>query len=380
MFKKALAVLTVFALAAAMVSGCSGGRTSSIKIGMVNPLSGDAATYGTMQKQGMELAFEEINKAGGVKGAKFEMVYFDDAGDPKQSASGAQKFADQKDVVAIVGSSLSSCTLAMVPIIDKAKLPELVVSSSSPKLSGISPYFFRMAVQDAQVGILMAEALYNAVGAKKIAVLYPNNDYGKGLSEAVQKRFKELGGEVLGMTTYLTTDKDFSAILTQVKSLNPDAIAFCGTYTDGALIAKQSREMGITVPFVAGTGPNSPKFIEIAGPAAEGWVLLGVFVPTNPDPKVQEFVKKFKDKYGILPDHFAALAYDAAYVLYEAAKKAADKGGITRENMRNALAETNYKGLTGTVTFNKDGDWVRPYLYITVKNGQFVLWEKQPKQ
>ena len=351
----------------------AGAAQSKLTVAMVNPLTGDAATYGVSHKNGLELAFSEINRAGGVKGQEIELVTHDDAGDPKQAAAGAQKFADQRRVLAITGSCLSSNTLAMVPITDKAKLPHTAVSSSTPKLSGMSRYFFRMAVQDAQVGILMADLLAQKLKAKKVAILYPNNDYGKGLGAAIEGQLKHHGVAVVSNQAYLATDKDFSALLTGIKGSDADALAVAGTYTDGGLITKQIRAMGFTKPIVGGTGFYSPKLVEIADKAAEGVYFLGPFVASNPDPAVQQFVKKYKEKYGIDPDMFAALAYDQGFVLKAAMDKAAEKGAITRENIRDAMAASSYKGITGTVTFDDKGDWVRPYLYITVKDGKFEV-------
>ena len=367
----------VLFLAVLAVSGNAEAQAGKDKltIAMVNPLSGDAGTYGLSHKNGLELAFAEINQAGGVKGQEIELITYDDSGEPKQAAMGAQKFADQKKVLAVVGSCLSSNTLAMVPITLRAKLPHSVVSSSTPKLSGSSPYFFRMAVEDSQVGIMMADLLSEKIKAKKVAVLYPNNDYGRGLLAAAEGQFKKHGVQMAYAESYLTTDKDFTALLTSIKALDVDGLALCGTYTDGALIAKQAKSIGFNKPLVGATGLYSPKFIEIAGDASEGVFLVGCFVPTNPDPSVQEFIKKYKTKYGIEPDSFAALAYDQGYVLKAAMEKAAEKGAIKRENIRDALAASNYKGLTGTVTFNDKGDWGRPYLFLTVKGGQFVLAE-----
>jgi branched-chain amino acid transport system substrate-binding protein len=368
-------VLAAFLLLATTLSGVAEAqaRKGKLTVAMVNPLTGDAATYGVSHKNGLEMAFAEINKAGGVKGQEIELVTYDDAGDPKQAAAGAQKFADQKNVLAVTGSCLSSNTLAMIPITDRARLPHTVVSSSTPKLSGRSKYFFRMAVQDAQVGILMADLLRQKLKVKKVAVLYPNNDYGKGLTAAIAGRLKEFGISVVFNEAYLATDKDYSALLTRINAANVDALALAGTYTDSALITKQARAIGFTKPIVGGTGLYSPQFVEIAGKAAEGAYFLGAFVPTNPDPAVQQFVKKYKEKYGVDPDTFAALAYDQGYVLKAAMDKAAEKGAITRESVHNAMAATSYKGITGTVTFDNQGDWVRPYLYITVKDGRFIL-------
>jgi branched-chain amino acid transport system substrate-binding protein len=369
-----VAVLFLVVLA---VSGSAEAQAKKDKltVAMVNPLTGDAATYGLSHKNGLELAFAEINQAGGVKGQEIELITYDDAGDPKQAAMGAQKFADQKKVLTIVGSCLSSNTLAMVPITLRAKLPHSVVSSSTPKLSGQSQYFFRMAVEDSQVGIMMADLLFEKIKAKKVAVLYPNNDYGRGLSAAAEGQLKKHGVQIAYSESYLTTDKDFTALLTSIKALDVDGLALCGTYTDGALVVKEAKSIGFNKPIVGATGLYSPKLIEIAGDAAEGVYLVGCFVPTNPDPGVQVFIRKYKAKYGMEPDSFAALAYDQGYVLKLAMEKASEKGTITRENIREALAASNYKGLTGTVTFNDKGDWVRPYLYLTVKSGQFVLAE-----
>jgi branched-chain amino acid transport system substrate-binding protein len=355
-------------------AGCGGGKEKTIKIGMVNPLSGNAATYGVSTKNGMELAMEEINKAGGVEGRKFELVFEDDAGDPKQAAAATQKLVDRPDILLIQGSALSSSTLAMAPIIERARIPHMVVSSSTPKLRGINPYFLRMAVQDDQVGTQIGEVITKKLALKRVAIMYPNNDYGKGLSAATSLSVKANGGEVVAMLPYLPTDPDFSALITQVKAQNPDALALCGTYTDSGLITKQAREAGLNVPIVGGTGLFSPKYIEIAGRAAEGVILMAVFFPGNPDPRVQEFVKKYQAKYGMLPDQFAALAYDQMYVIAQAVKKVGKN--LTRESLLKALKETRYSGVTGEVTFDEKGDWVRPYLTLTVKDGKFELWSR----
>ena len=369
-----------------VAAGCGGGDKKApaadgkaadakgkITLAMVNPLTGDAATYGVSHKNGLELALAEINQAGGVKGQQIELLTHDDSGDPKQSAAGAQKFADMKSVVAIVGSCLSSNTLAMVPITDKAKLPHSVISSSTSKLSGMSKYFFRMAVQDDKVGGLMVDLSQNKFKPKKVALLYLNNDYGKGLLASIEPQVKKYGITMTSAQTYLATDKDYSALLTKVKAEAPDVLLVGSTYTDGGLIVKQAREMGLTLPIVGPTGLYSPKYMEIAGKAVDNSFFLGVFVPTNPDPKVQDFVKKYKAKYGMEPDTFAALAYDQGYVLKDALERAAAKGAVSRESLREAMAASNYKAMTGTVSFDDKGDWVRPYLFVTVKDGKFVV-------
>lgn len=379
-----LALALAAAMVTASVTGCGSGSSSgsastaaasggNIKIGLVAPLSGDSGVMGESQQHGYELAINEINAAGGVNGKKLELTTYDDQGDPQKAASGAQKFADDESILAIGGSCNSSATLAMAPIIDAAGLPDLVVSSSSPALTGCSDYFFRMAVQDNAVGPQMAQALLDR-GKKNIVVFYPNNDYGTGLNTNLKNYMEQKGGKVLSSLTYLATDQDFTAQITTAKGLNPDAIALCGTPADSGLIIKQLKQNGVNVPIIGGTGLYNSKTVEIAGDSCEGIYVIGVYVANNPDQKVQDLVKKYQEKYGSVPDGFAALAYDQMYVIAEAAKKAGDK--LSRDTLKDALKETNYSGVTGTVKFDSNNDWVRDYLTLTVKDGNFVMADK----
>ena len=348
----------------------------TIKFGLVAPLSGDNGAYGTKQEKGYELALEEINAAGGVLGAKLELETYDDGGDASTAANGAQKFADDDSIMAIGGSCLTSCTAAMLPITGDAEMAQLVVSSSAKSLTGISDYFFRMAVQDAAVGPQIANQ-FTKMGKTKAVTMYCNNDYGSGLKDSFNAQFEANGGQILNSIPYQATDQDFAAILTTVKSLDPDCIALCGTTTDGALIIKQARQMGIEAEIMGQPGLYSQNVIDIAGDASEGLLCSGVFVADGADEKGQEFVTKYGEKYnGEVPDGVAALAYDQMYVLADAAERAmeANDGELTRQTLAEALKETNYEGVTGTVNFDENGDWVRDYLTLTVKDGKYVLY------
>ena len=257
-------------------------------------------------------------------------------------------------------------------------MPQLVVSSSAKSLTGISDYFFRMAVQDAAVGPQIANQ-FTKMGKTKAVTLYCNNDYGSGLKDSFNAQFEANGGQVLDSVPYQATDQDFAAILTSVKSLEPDCIALCGTTTDGALIIKQARQMGIDAPIMGQPGLYSQNVIDIAGDASEGLLCSGVFVAAGADEKGQEFVTKYGEKYnGEVPDGFAALAYDQMYVLADAAERAMKESGgeLTRQSLAEALKATEYEGVTGTVTFDDNGDWVRDYLTLTVKDGKYVLYEE----
>ncbi|MDR1192943.1 MAG: ABC transporter substrate-binding protein [Peptococcaceae bacterium] len=386
---KLLSILIASALVLVMLGGCGGGTQNAgggstagsaagsageIKIGLVAPMTGGSGSMGVSQQQGYELAMAEINDAGGVSGRKITLTVYDDQGDPQTAASGAQKFADDDSIIALGGSCNSSATLAMMPIVDNAGIPDLVVSSSSPQLTGSSEYFFRMSVQDAAVGPQMAKALLDR-GCKNVVVFYANNDYGVGLNDSFKTYLESNGGTVLSSLTYLTTDQDFTAQITTAKGMNPDAIALCGTMGDCGLIIKQLDQNGFAEPVIGGTGLYNIKMIEIAGDASEDVLLIGVYISSNPDEKVQTLVSKYTAKYGNEPDGFAALAYDQMYVIAEAAQAAIDAGGLTRESLKDALKKTDYDGVTGRVSFNSDNDWVRDYLTLMVKDGNFVMAE-----
>ena len=347
---------------------------SELHSGLVNPLRGDNALYGVDQQRAMTMAFEEINAAGGVNGAKLVLVEYDDQGDPQNTARGAQKMADDESIVAMVGSSLTSCTLALVPIIDDAGLVDCVVSSSSPSLAKASDYFFRMAVQDAQVGPQMAKAILNK-GYKDILVLYSNNDYGKNLGGNLVTYAKENGGNIVDEIEYNAADQDFSAIVTKVKSAGAEAIAICGTVTDSSLLISQMDQQGVDAYIIGATSLYNTHALEIAGDALEGVGCVSVYISTNPDEKVQEFVKKYNEKFNETPDAFAAMGYDMAYVLAAAADKAmqANNGEVDREGMKTGMEQTDYEGVTGHVVFTEDNEWERDYLTLIVKDGEFVL-------
>lgn len=375
--KRKLVLSVAMAAATMMTLAGAASAADTIKVALVAPLSGDNATYGVKQENGYRLAMDEINAAGGVNGKEIILETYDDTGDPATAATGTQKFVDDEEVMVLGGSCLTSCTAVMLPITGDEGLSQMVVSSSARSLTGLSDYFFRMAVQDAAVGPQIANQ-FTKLGDTKAVALFPNNDYGIGLKDSFVEQFKANGGEVLDTIEYQPSDQDFSAILTTVKDLGVDCIALCGTTTDGALIIKQARQMGIEAHVMGQPGLYNQNVIDIAGEYAEGIMAVGTFVATNPDEKVQEFVTKYEEAYDGTPDGFAALAYDQMYVIADAATRAmeANDGELTRETMAEALKETQYEGVTGTVNFDENGDWVRDYLVVTVKDGAYDLFEE----
>lgn len=380
--KKLLAGLVTITMLSMV--GCSSDKASttgkeekeeskdSIKIGTSFPLSGTVASDGEYIVNAVKFAVEQCNEAGGIDGRLVEVVSEDDEADPASAASIANKFAENKDILAVVTSYNSSCALAQVPVYREVGLPAISPVSTSPDLTGASDYFFRTCASDAYVGKLGADYCAT-LGWKKVALLYEQDDYGLGISNKFQEEAKAIGMEIAYTGTFVYGEtKDFSTILTSIKEAAVDGIFICGLVTETALIANQADTLGVgDVPICGADGLYSPALIAEGGEAVEGVYTLGAFTPDNPDEKVQAFVTAYKEKYGEEPSNWAALAYDATNVILEAMKTCET---LDRESIKNAMTEISYEGITGLNKFI-NGDVEKEYLKFVVKNGKFQIFE-----
>ncbi len=371
-----LLVIMMLAMTLA-ASGCSGkgadtAATGPIKIGASFPLTGTVAADGKYIVNAIQFAVDQCNAEGGVKGRQVEVVAEDDEADPSSAASIANKFSENKDIMAVVTSYNSSCALAQVPVYKQVGLPAISPVSTSPDLTGASDYFFRTCASDAYVGKLGADYCSD-LGWKKVALLYEQDDYGLGISKKYEEEAKSKGLEIGYTGTFVYGEtKDFSTILTSIKEAGVDGIFICGLVTETCLIATQADTLGIgDLPICGADGLYSPALISEGGKAVEGVYTLGAFTPDNQDPAVQKFVKAYKEKYGSDPSNWAALAYDATNVVLEA-MKSCEK--IDRESIKNAIAGINYTGVTGLNKFVK-GDVEKEYLKFVVKDGKFEIYK-----
>ncbi|WHH57928.1 ABC transporter substrate-binding protein [Petroclostridium sp. X23] len=347
-------------------------NSNTIKLATAAPMTGDYAQYGQYTKEGLELALEEINKNGGVLGKQIELVYGDDKGDPKEAVSVAQKLINDKNIVGMLGHFFSGATLAAGPIYQSNGIPTLAIASTNPDVPTIGDYIFRINVGDNYQGSQLAKWLYETKGIKKVAVVYDNNDYGKGVSDVFNKTFKELGGEITTIESYIGgQEKDFSVIVTKIKGSGAEAIMLASYPTEGALIAQQAKNNGLDIPIICTDSIYTEDFIKLGGQAVEGATVVSYFHPSDPRPEVQEFIKKFKDKYGKEPDSWSPYAYDAMYVMVNAIKRA---GSSDKKAIQKALSETkDFRGATGLTTFNQDGEPEgKDLIILTVENGQYV--------
>ncbi len=373
------------ALAAAIaftVAACSGGGTpgqgaggsEEILVGEFSSLTGSTATFGQSTHNGITLAFDEINAAGGVLGKKLKVLVEDDQSKPEEAATAVQKLISANRVVAVLGEVASSRTLAAAPIAQSNKVPLISPSSTNPKVTEVGDYIFRVCFIDPFQGSVMAKFAANSLKLKKVAILYDvRNDYSVGLRKFFTETYVGLGGEVIGEQVFSEGDSDFRAQLTQLKSLKPEAIYVPGYYTEAGTIARQARELGITVPLMGGDGWDSPKLTEIGGQAIEGSYLSNHYSVDDPSPAIQKFVTDYKARFGATPDALAALGYDAAKVLADAFKRAGTTDG---PKVRDAIAQTKgFVGVTGTISIDDKRNAVKPAVVLKVVNGKFQYVE-----
>lgn len=379
MRRKGLVLLVVMAMLFSLVAGCRGGKSAEkgdIVIASANPMTGDSAQFGDMKVKAIQLAIEEVNAAGGIDGRKVKLQVEDDIGNPKEAPNVAQKIASNPDVVAVIGHWNSSCTLAAREIYEAAGIPVITDSVNKQITDGKTPHVFRISLTDTRQAHQLAEYAYNKLGVRKVAVIYTANDFGMGLNNDFTQKFKELGGTITASETYFEGQtKDFKAQLTKIKQTNPELLFMAGYYTECALIAKQMKEIGLNIPILGTEGISSEQLIKLGGDAVEGIRFTGFFHPAVEFPGTKEFVAKFKEKYGVEPDTYAALAYDSAKLILEGIKV----NGATREGVYKYLKEVkDFPGVAGPITFDASGENSRSIIILTVKDGKFVPDELQP--
>jgi branched-chain amino acid transport system substrate-binding protein len=361
--------------AAAGASGSAGAGAAAgdrILLGHVASLTGPEATFGDSTDKAIKLAIEQVNAAGGVKGKQVALKTYDNQGKPEESAIAATRLVVQDRVSVLLGEVASTRSLAMAPIADANKVPMITPSSTNPKVTmdgdRVRPFVFRVCFIDPFQGTVMAKFGREQLKLARVAILRDvGNDYSMGLADYFLSKFKELGGAIVDDESYKAGDQDFKAQLTAIKTKKPDAIYVPGYYTDVALIARQARELGIKVPLMGGDGWDSARLYEIGGSAVDGCYFSNHYSPEDPSPRIQEFVKAYQARYGVVPDGLAAQGYDAAKVAIDAMSRAKDLGG---EAIRDAIAATkDYPGVTGVITINAHHDAVKPAVVLKVEKG-----------
>jgi branched-chain amino acid transport system substrate-binding protein len=345
----------------------------TILLGEVGSLTGAEATFGQSTHEGIQLALEQANAAGGVNGKKLEVRVYDDQGKPEEAANAAVRLINQDKVKLILGEVASTNSLAMADKAQAAKVPMVSPSSTNEAVTQKGDYVFRVCFIDPFQGYAMAKFARESLKLQNVAVLQDNKSaYSTGLTGVFQLRFAEMGGKVAGVESYSKGDTDFRAQLTALKKAKPDGIYIPGYYTDVGLIARQAQELGLKAVLLGGDGWESEKLFELGGSAVDGSYYTNHYSPDSPNPATQSFIAAYKAKYnGKVPDSLAALAYDAANVAVAALRKAKSLEG---PDVREALAQTkDFDGAAGKLTLDDKRNATKPAVVLKVENGKAVF-------
>lgn len=345
----------------------AGSGAIAVKVGMITPLSGDVKTYGESVKNAYELAMEEANKAGKVN---ITTVVTDSKGDATEGVNAATKLINQDKVKAIFGPVISRVAIGVSDIVNTNKIVMITPTGTAPKVTVDNgkrkEYIFRSCFIDPFQGQVMAKFGLNTVKAKNASIVYDiSNDYSKGLAETFKAAFEQGGGKVVNMESYGKDDVDFSAILTKVGSNSPDVLFLPDYYNKVSLIGRQAKEKGVKATLLGVDGWDSA---ELDTKAMEGGYFSNHYSAEDQRPEVQEWIKKYQAKFGKAPDALGTLAYDAANLLVEAIVKA---GSDDPTKIRDAMANIkDFKAVTGTLSFDKDGNPIKSAVVLQIKDGK----------
>lgn len=361
--------LSVFALSL-IAFGCSKKDDNTIKIGGIFPLSGDVAVYGLEARNGIELAIEEVNAAGGVNGKQIVLLAEDDEGNPEKSVNAYTKLTTRDKTGIIIGSLTSGCTMAMTERAQQQGVVLLAPAATMEAITNAGDYIFRACFIDPFQGTVGGIFAAETLGAKKAAVLYDNgNDYSVGLYENFALAFKGRGGELVAEESYGKGEVDFNAQLTKIKNAAPDIVYLPDYYSTVSLIAKQLREKGINTPIVGADGWDG--LTENAGDEVLNGFYSNHYAADSTDEKVQNFVAAYKNKFGSDPVSFAALGYDSLYLLRDAIARA---GSAEPKAVRDELAKTDGSYVTGNLTFDSKRNPVKSAVIVELvkKDGKLA--------
>jgi len=379
---KAFAALSAALFLSMALSGCGGGDKKSggkdadtIKIGGDLEMTGGSASFGISSKNGIDLAFKQINDKGGVNGKKLALVVADDKSEATEATNAMQKLISQDKVVGVIGPNQSSAVIAATAVSQAAKVacitpmgtnPDVTVDPNTKK---VKPYNYRACFIDPFQGTVMASFAKDTLKVTKAAIYIDNSsDYAKGLAQFFKENFVKAGGSVVAEEFYLQKDTDFKATLTKIKSANPDFLYIPGYYQEVGMIVKQAKELGMNVPMAGGDGWDSAKLPEIAGKAnLNNCYFSSLYSPDDTSDLNKTFVAEYQKAYNAKPDVFAALAYDSAMLFAKAIEtaKSTDPAKIAE-----ALGKTSgFTGVSGDVKFDENHNPVKSAVIIELKDG-----------
>ncbi len=371
----------LLALAILLHTGCrkesKQRQEQPVRIGAIVPLTGDAAGYGISLKKGMDLAVEELNKQPDSAGRHLNIVFEDDRNLPQAGVSAFNKLVSVNHVPMVLGAMFSAVTLAIAPIAENQKIVLLSPTSSAIELTTAGDYIFRIYPSDSYDGQYLAKFASEKLHAKRVAIVTLQAASTTSISQLFKKLFTAAGGTVVLDETYQTGNTDFRAILTKINEQKPDLVFLAGTMNETAALLRQAKELGVKTTFLGISTLYDPKFLKLAGDAANGVLFSSpMFDPASQTPEMTNFVSAYHTKYGQAPDILAGYGYDTVNIAALAIDQAAKNGGATPDNIKTALyAIKDYPGVTGKMSFDQNGDVVKELRIMTVTGGKFVPYQ-----
>ena len=363
---------TSIVAAVALLGGMA--YAKEVKIGVVLPLTGNIAAFGQTSKAGLDIAAAENSKLS--NGDTVKLVVVDDRGDKVEAATAVKRLLDKDKVSVILGEVASSNSMAMAPVAEKAKTPMITHASTNPRVTKGKKYVTRACFIDPFQGAVMAKYALNQGLKTAVVVTDAKQDYSVGLSKAFKKAYTAGGGKILKTILINSGDKDFNAQVAALKEAKPAIVAFTGYYPEAALMLKQARDMGVKTPFIGADGTGFPQLVKIAGKAAEGFMYTDHFnEAAASSPEAKAYIAAYHKKYKKPADSMGALAADAYGMIMQAmnncikAGKASDDKECINSNLRNTKG---YKGITGVITIDKNGNAVKSAVINEVKDGKFT--------
>ena len=358
---KCLAFTTVLATASAFPA-----LAGSIKVGFNAPLTGFAAADGNSALIGAQLAVEQVNAAGGVNGEMLELLVHDDQADPEKSASLAVKMITRDEVAAGISGSYSGSTRAAAAIFQENATPYVSAYAAHPDITRAGDYVFRTSFMGEVQGRAGAKLIGELMNLKRVVVITLDNDFGRSLAAGFKERAGEFGIEIVNEYEYSIEDREFGPIVSKVEADAPDALYASGYFFTAGPLVRQLRAAGVTVPVIGQEGYDSQKFIEIAGPHAEGVIITTSLDRDSPEAITRDFIEGFERKAGFPADMVAASAHTAVLVMAEALRKA---GAGDKAALRDAIASSSVDASTGHISFNALGEVEKDVQVQIVKDG-----------
>lgn len=359
---RVLSMVLAAALLTVPLAGCGntpGGSGDEIVIGGLAPLTGSVAQYGVAVDNAVKLAVDDINAKGGILGKTIKYISYDEKGDPTEATNAYTRLVDQDKIVALIGDATSAPCEAVAQQAARDKLPMITPSGTSEAITTYGENVFRACFIDPYQGQLMASYASKKLNAKTAAILFDNGDpYSSGIADAFEAAAKALGMTITNKEGYASKSTDFNSQLTKIKAGNPDVLLLPVYYNDVVLIAKQAKDQGLTATLLGADGWDgvAAQLDAASADVVKNAYFCSQYSASSSDPALQNFLKTYKEKYNEEPNMFAVLGYDAMQIMAAAIEKA---GTTDSAAVIKALRETNYKGLTGTTTFDDKRNPVR---------------------